>query len=101
MLRLIRLGLLTILLLTVGIGAATAAGRQRSSPLLLAALHLTDCAPPCWIGIVPGETTLQAARDQVIRELYRAGFLVQFDFISAPGLLWVNLQRPRDPLGMI
>ncbi len=30
-------------------------------PPALAALHLTDCQLPCWLGITPGQTTLDQA----------------------------------------
>lgn len=28
-------------------------------------LHLTDCKLPCWIGIIPGKTTIREAREHV------------------------------------
>ncbi len=37
-------------------GVAILIGRQQPLPEHLAMLHLTDCAPPCWIGIVPSVT---------------------------------------------
>jgi hypothetical protein len=101
MLRLFRLGLLTTLVLTIAVSTALATGRRNSIPPLISALHLTDCAPPCWIGIVPGETTLQTAKDQLIRVLYQSGFLVKFEDTAAPGLLWVNLQKPNEPIGVV
>src|SRR5260370_38374078 len=42
-------------------GDAILIGRQQPLPERLAMLHLTDCAPPCWIGIMPGVTTLADA----------------------------------------
>src|ERR1041385_3599031 len=41
--------------------AAIMFGREQPLPEHLAMLHLTDCAPPCWIDIVPGVTTLEEA----------------------------------------
>jgi hypothetical protein len=41
-------------------------GRQQPPPLYLALLHLTDCEFPCWIGIVPGKTTVAEARERII-----------------------------------
>src|SRR5436190_3531428 len=56
-----RVGLLvSVLLLTllsVISGAAIWIGRQQRLPDRLAMLHFDQCAPPCWIGIVPGKTT--------------------------------------------
>src|SRR5579864_7933293 len=46
-------------------GTALIVGRDQPLPERLAMLHLTDCAPPCWIGIVPGVTTIQEARKRV------------------------------------
>ena len=38
-------------------------------------LHLTDCELPCWIGIVPGKTTVREARTLV--EKTYSGFIVR------------------------
>lgn len=46
-------------------GAAIFIGRQQPPPARVAALHLTDCAPPCWIGIEPGKTTIAEAKMQI------------------------------------
>jgi hypothetical protein len=42
-------------------------GRQQPLPESVAMLRLTDCELPCWIGIVPGKTTIGEARDRVLR----------------------------------
>src|SRR5258708_2981658 len=57
------LALILTLCLTFSVftGAAILIGRQQPLPEHLAMLHLTDCAPPCWIGIMPGVTTLADA----------------------------------------
>ncbi len=39
------------------IAAARALGNAQPPPEGLAQLHLTECALPCWLGIVPGQTT--------------------------------------------
>src|SRR5262249_12465608 len=40
-------------------------GRQLPLPERVARLHLTDCAPPCWIGIVLGQTTVKEAQGHI------------------------------------
>jgi hypothetical protein len=54
------------LVLAFGTTAALFVGRQKPPPLYLALLHLTECEFPCWIGIVPGETTFAEARERII-----------------------------------
>jgi hypothetical protein len=44
-------------------------GRRQPLPERVAMLHLTDCELPCWIGNVPGKTTVGEARDRV-RQTY-------------------------------
>ncbi len=46
-------------------GAVVGANRQATVPVSLQSLRLGDCAAPCWIGIVPGQTTVDAARELV------------------------------------
>src|SRR5258706_10652581 len=46
-------------------GAAILIGQRQPLPEHLALLHLTDCAPPCWIGIMPGVTTLEEALPRI------------------------------------
>jgi hypothetical protein len=40
-------------------------GRQQPIPDRLNFLRLTECAPPCWIGIVPGKTSLETAYNRI------------------------------------
>lgn len=44
-------------------------GSLQPIPENVAILHLTDCEFPCWIGIIPGKTTLGEARQRV-RQIY-------------------------------
>jgi hypothetical protein len=55
--RLLKLTSLLVLLLALTISIAVLIGRMQPPPERLAALHMTYCAPPCWIGIMPGTTT--------------------------------------------
>jgi hypothetical protein len=52
----------------VFVGAVLASlrvGQSQPVPERLRALHLNECAPPCWIGIVPGQTSIDAARQRI------------------------------------
>jgi hypothetical protein len=55
--------------LTIALGGvalcAVLAGRSQPPPEQIAMLHLTDCELPCWIGIVPGQTTISEARQRI------------------------------------
>ena len=53
------------------IGVFLFIGRQQQPPARLAILHLTDCHLPCWIGIVPGRTSLSSAL-YAINSTYKA-----------------------------
>ncbi len=59
--RLFTLILILCLIVSAFTGAAILIGQRQPLPEHLAMLHLTDCAPPCWIGIMPGVTTLADA----------------------------------------
>src|SRR5579859_6326596 len=69
--------LIMLLLVTLATGAALLLGRGQPTPDQLALLHLGDCQLPCWIGIVPGQTTVGGAR-QRIKDIYgkMSGFVV-------------------------
>ena len=43
------------------IGAALALGHIQPPPQILERLHLAECALPCWLGIIPGQTTFEEA----------------------------------------
>jgi hypothetical protein len=55
------------LLLAGMIWGAAAAGRGLPLPESVARLRLGDCAPPCWVGIVPGVTTIGEAKGLMVR----------------------------------
>jgi hypothetical protein len=66
-------------------------------------LRLGDCPLPCWIGIWPGETTLDAARERIAAVFARSGeYRVTFEQPSAFGqeLLIVRPARPLIVLYM-
>ena len=41
------------------------ASRNQTSPSQLEILRLDDCQLPCWIGIIPGQTTIEQAQTRV------------------------------------
>ncbi|MEO8394675.1 MAG: hypothetical protein ABI700_16900 [Chloroflexota bacterium] len=56
--RLIGFGVIALMIgFVLLIGAARVLGNAQPPPEGLAQLHLTECALPCWLGIVPGQTT--------------------------------------------
>ncbi len=66
--------------LTVTTGITVLAGRRQPTSARLAMLRLTDCALPCWIGIVPGKTTLDEAH-AIIESAF--GQSPDYDFSAA------------------
>jgi hypothetical protein len=48
-------------------------GRQQQLPSSVAALHLTNCELPCWIGIIPTKTTMAEAEER-IKQIFSAEF---------------------------
>jgi len=69
--RLMRYVIIILCLSLLFIALAFLSGRVQPVPPQVAALHLDVCAPPCWIGITPGVTTLEEAK-QRIAEFYPA-----------------------------
>ncbi len=51
-----------IVLLTIAVSVGVLIGRAQPPPPNVAFLHLDECQLPCWIGIVPGKTTLTEAK---------------------------------------
>jgi hypothetical protein len=41
-------------------------GFEQPFPRSISQLHLRDCAPPCWIGIIPGITSVEEAKARLI-----------------------------------
>ncbi len=52
----------------LGVAAAVVLALARIQPLPagITRLHLNDCLPPCWIGIVPGATTIADAKAKML-----------------------------------
>jgi hypothetical protein len=71
------LGLLILAAITVGYGLPPTGW--------MAALHFETCTLPCWLGIVPGETTLAEARAVVGDALRGSGEFVKVSDSSLQG----------------
>lgn len=99
--RLVRFSILLLLIMALLTGVTRLLGQAQPNPALIEMLHLSECAPPCWIGIVPGKTTLTEAKARIIAAYGQSGYLLTFDLISAPGLAWINVERPADPVGIL
>jgi hypothetical protein len=66
MLKLVGLSLglwLALALLSWGFRVA---GQGQAAPNSIAQFHLSDCRPPCWIGIIPGQTTIAEAKARIV-----------------------------------
>lgn len=93
---LLLVSLLLTLMLTTLTGVVVAVGRQQPLSGPIVGLRLTDCAPPCWIGITPGVTTLEEASGR-IEAIYGANpdYSARLDR-SKPGRLRVTIQGRID-----
>jgi hypothetical protein len=91
--RLIGYVLCCWLVLAAIVGTALIVGRRQSLPSRLEMLHLTECVPPCWIGIVPGQTTIAEARQRIEQVFsYDAGYDLRVDPID-PNFWQVYIYR--------
>lgn len=79
------LSAILLMLSTVGI----IIGHQQPPSVWATILHLDMCELPCWIGIIPGRTTLAEARRK-IEEVY-----------SDPALYSIEANEQKDAFGVI
>jgi hypothetical protein len=102
MIRLIEVTALVVCLLLLPVSASVLIGRQQPVPPVLTLLRLTDCAPPCWIGIMPGKATLDETRDR-IHAVYdgRPDVSLTFEPGSSPTTFRVRLGRRDNALGAV
>ena len=63
--KLLILVLCTCTILAITIWGLRRIGQQTISPAI-AQLHLLDCSLPCWIGIIPGSTTVSEAKSKLV-----------------------------------
>ncbi len=62
----LRFALGVCILLAVLVSGAQLTGQHQTMPRSIAQFHLGDCSPPCWIGIIPGVTTIAQAKARLI-----------------------------------
>jgi hypothetical protein len=48
------------------VAASLPVGRLNPHAASIEQLHLVDCPPPCWIGIIPGATTVEQAKARIV-----------------------------------
>src|SRR5258706_13524101 len=80
------------------LGTAVVIGRAQPLPSRLTDLRLTDCTMPCWLGIIPGTTTLDEAAQQLHSAFNdKSPYRVDYDPTSRDGLVIYTL-FPRSAI---
>jgi hypothetical protein len=74
--------------------AVTIGRSQPPSPAIIR-LHLADCAPPCWVGIIPGQTSLRDAEQRLVRAFSTAKILP--GIVTTPTTIGADLWRDTKP----
>ncbi len=74
--------------------AVTIGRSQPPSPAIIR-LHLADCAPPCWVGIIPGQTSLRDAERRLIRTFSPEKVLP--GIVTTPTTIGADLWRDTKP----
>jgi len=72
MFRLVRLAVPIWSILLVSIGIVTAIAHQQTP--VLAFLHLDHCQLPCWVGVIPGKTTIGELKALVAKYYSSKGY---------------------------
>ena len=91
-----------VLIFVLSTGSVVFAARLGSPPDYLAALRFTDCKIPCWIGIVPGKTTLRDAQQIIMAAFANSRIYTASQYpISPPMELAFALQNPPNPPDVI
>jgi len=97
--RLIRLVVLTMFACMTLIAVAVYISRVQPLPEKFAFVRLVDCVLPCWIGIIPGKTTIFEART-VIRNVYPSAAFDVTDLPTwslYPFAIAMQVQHKREP----
>src|SRR5579871_2579767 len=102
----------TLIIIFIAAAAITGAifiGRQQPTSNRAAFLHLNDCELPCWIGIIPGKTTLTEAENR-IRQTYESipGYQLSqidntftFTNLTNSDLIEISLSHRREFTGQL
>jgi hypothetical protein len=59
-------------------------------------LHLLDCPLPCWIGIIPGKTTIGEARTHIENAYPSEHFEISLSHNVYDGTDWLNIKNRQD-----
>jgi hypothetical protein len=76
---------------TSAIVIAVGVGRTQPIPRQIAVLHLDECQPPCWLGILPGKTTFQEAWQSIVSKYDPERYLITEDYDS-DRVIWVSIR---------
>ncbi|SRR5258708_6625418 len=96
--RLILFTLALWVTLVAAVVIAVGVGHQQPASKRLTQLHLNDCELPCWIGIVPGKTTLEDAQKH-ITGIYGQSYDVAYDVFDSQSTyrqVYVNITEKGD-----
>jgi hypothetical protein len=85
MIRLLVFPFFAFLTLVIAISMARAAGQTRAVPQSVSQLRLLDCTPPCWIGIVPGLSTIKEAKAKIVAAFAEQSQMQIKDTAGFPG----------------
>lgn len=97
---LIRIVILFCILQTVVIVVAMLVGRHQPISGELALLRLKDCAPPCWIGITPGTTTLQQAKQRIAAAFDSTTYVIRYKTTPPELLAFLLYDRMNPAFGL-
>ena len=92
----IRIASLLFLALLLLIATLLLIDRQQAQPPQLEMLHLRDCQLPCWIGIVPGKTTIGQAEILLTSTFPPANYEHTFDHSPYQNIDWYTINRRSD-----
>ncbi|MEO8609885.1 MAG: hypothetical protein ABI690_18475 [Chloroflexota bacterium] len=83
---------------TIIILSLLVSGLQPPSPQFktLEMLHLVDCKLPCWIGIIPGKTTISEARMLIENTYPDEAYEITLGQNVYDGTDWLNIQNRHD-----
>src|SRR5260221_12733466 len=96
--RFMIVGLKVAVILSLIVGGGVFVARRQLLPDYLSGLHLTDCEIPCWMGIIPGKTTLSEAQ-QIIMTAFADSriYKASINPTDTPMTLAISLENRPDP----
>jgi hypothetical protein len=98
---LIRSTLMLLLICHLLIAITLFFSRQHWPPPQLENLHLNNCQLPCWIGIVPGETTISEAQTLLKKTYHPSDYDYAASYNPNQGTDWLRITRRSDSIYLI